>query len=92
MALGIASFVNIFNPQMVVLAGFLASLFDYDKDRVVRMVKEHALDASSESVIIRNGELGSDLLMIGAAELPFAKLLERPSQFDFDMNRKHARR
>jgi hypothetical protein len=31
-------------------------------------------------------------LMIGAAELPFAKLLERPSEFDFDKNRRQARR
>ena len=92
MALGLASFVNIFNPQVIVLAGFLASLFEYDKERVLRIVKEHALDAASESVIIRTGDLGSDLLMIGAAELPFAKLLERPSEFDFDSKRKHARR
>lgn len=92
LALGIASFVNIFNPQIVVLAGFLASLFDHDKERVIRILKEHALDASSESVIVRNGELGSDLLMIGAAELPFAKLLERPSEFNFDTKRRHGRR
>lgn len=92
LALGIASFVNIFNPQIVVLAGFLASLFDHDKERVIRILKEHALDASSESVIIRNGELGSDLLMVGAAELPFAKLLERPSEFNFDTKRRHGRR
>ena len=90
LALGIASFVNIFNPQIVVLAGFLASLFDHDKERVIRILKEH--DASSESVIIRNGELGSDLLMVGAAELPFAKLLERPSEFNFDTKRRHGRR
>lgn len=92
MALGIASFVNIFNPQMVVLAGFLSALFDYDKERVLRIVKENSLDAASESVVIRAGELGSDLLMVGAAELPFAKLLERPSEFDFDKNRKPSRR
>lgn len=92
MALGIASFVNIFNPQMVVLAGFLSALFDYDKDRVLKIVKENSLDAASESVVIRAGELGSDLLMIGAAELPFTKLLERPSEFDFDKNRKPSRR
>jgi predicted NBD/HSP70 family sugar kinase len=92
MALGIASFVNIFNPQMVVLAGFLSALFDYDNERVLRIVKENSLDAASESVVIRAGELGSDLLMIGAAELPFTKLLERPSEFDFDKNRKPSRR
>lgn len=92
MALGLASFVNIFNPQVIVLAGFLASLFDYDKDRVLRIVKAHSLDAASESMIIRNGQLGSDLLMIGAAELPFAKLLERPSEFDFAKTRSRVRR
>jgi hypothetical protein len=70
----------------------LASLFDYDKDRVLKIVRENALDASTESVNIRAGALGSDLLMIGAAELPFAKLLERPSEFDFDKNRRQARR
>jgi hypothetical protein len=36
--------------------------------------------------------LGSDLLMVGAAELPFAKLLERPSEFNFDTKRRHGRR
>lgn len=92
MSLGISSFVNVFNPQVVVLAGFMASLFEFDKDRVLKLVKENSLDASSESVIIRSGELGADLLMIGAAELPFAKLLARPSEFEFDNNRKRSRR
>ncbi len=83
MARGIASFVNIFNPQVIVLAGFLSSLFEFDRERVLAEVKANSLDASSEAVLIRSAELGSDLLMIGAAELPFAKLLARPSQFEF---------
>jgi predicted NBD/HSP70 family sugar kinase len=91
MALGIASFVNIFNPQVVVLAGFLAALFEFDQDRVLRIVKDHSLDASSESVLIRSGELGADLLMIGAAELPFAQLLDRPSEFEFATQRKRTK-
>ena len=83
MSLAIASYVNIFNPQVVVLAGFLAALFEFDQERVLSVVKEHSLNAASESVLIRSGQLGADLLMIGAAELPFANLLERPSEFEF---------
>lgn len=83
LAMGIASFVNIFNPQVVVLAGFIGALFDFDSERLIRGVKENALDAASETVLLRPAQLGADLLMIGAAELPFAQLLARPSEFEF---------
>jgi predicted NBD/HSP70 family sugar kinase len=76
---GISSFVNIFNPEVIVLAGFLTSLFSYDPDRLLGAVKQGSLNASSERVIIRAGELGADLLMIGSAELAFKPLLENPS-------------
>ena len=76
---GISSFVNIFNPEVIVLAGFLTSLFSYDPDRLLAAVKQGSLNASSERVIIRAGELGADLLMIGSAELAFKPLLENPS-------------
>jgi predicted NBD/HSP70 family sugar kinase len=91
MSLAIASYVNIFNPQVVVLAGFLASLFEFDQERVLSVVKENSLNAASESVLIRSGQLGADLLMIGAAELPFANLLERPSEFEFAATSKRGR-
>lgn len=76
---GISSYVNIFNPEVIVLAGFLTSLFSYDPDRLLAAVKQGSLNASSERVIIRAGELGADLLMIGSAELAFKPLLENPS-------------
>ncbi len=76
---GISSYVNIFNPEVIVLAGFLTSLFSYDPDRLLAAVKQGSLNASSERVIIRTGELGADLLMIGSAELAFKPLLENPS-------------
>jgi predicted NBD/HSP70 family sugar kinase len=83
LAMGIASFVNIFNPQVVVLAGFIGALFEFDSDRLLRGVKANALDAASETVLLRSAQLGADLLMIGAAELPFTRLLARPSEFEF---------
>jgi hypothetical protein len=50
--------------------------------------KQNSLEASSEAVLIRSADLGADLLMIGAAELPFASLLSRPSEFEFATSRR----
>lgn len=77
---GIASYVNIFNPEVIVLAGFLTSLLAFDEQRLLKRIKEGALNASSEIVVVRSAELGSDLLMIGAAELPFHRVLENPAE------------
>lgn len=76
---GLGSFVNIFNPQAIVLTGFLDSLFQYDSDRMLRRMRESSLTSSQESVLILSGALGANLLMIGAAELPFNSLIEDPS-------------
>ena len=77
---GIASYVNIFNPEVIVLAGFLTSLLAFDEERLLRRIKEGALNASSERVVVRSAELGPNLLMIGAAELPFHRVLENPAE------------
>jgi predicted NBD/HSP70 family sugar kinase len=77
---GISSYVNIFNPEVIVLAGFLTSLLQYDPERLVRNIKTGALNASAERVVVRTGELGPNLLMIGAAELPFHRVLESPAE------------
>jgi predicted NBD/HSP70 family sugar kinase len=83
LALGLASFVNIFNPEVVIVAGFLGAVFDFDQHRFLEVLKANSLAASNERVIVRRSGLGSDLLMIGAAELPFRSLLARPSEFEF---------
>lgn len=76
---GLATYVNIFNPQAIVLAGFLTTLFNYAPDRVIETMRANALAASHERVVIRNGELGSNLMMVGCADLAFSALLQRPS-------------
>lgn len=80
LAVGIGNFVNIFNPNAVVLDGFLASLFSFDKQRMLDGIRSSSLAASSERLIIRPGQLGSNLLMIGGAELAFRELLNFPSE------------
>lgn len=76
---GIASYVNIFNPEAVILAGFLTSLFNFDPERLLDAMKKGTLKAAQERVVVRNGELGEETLMVGSAELAFQGLLENPS-------------
>lgn len=76
---GLGSFVNIFNPQAIVLAGFLDSLFKFDSERLLRRMRESSLTSSQESVLVLSGALGANLLMIGASELPFNSLIDDPS-------------
>ena len=76
---GISTLVNIFNPEVVVLAGFLSSLFEFDPDYLLTQMKKGCLAAASERVVIRSGGLGSNLLVVGAAELAFDALISAPS-------------
>lgn len=78
---GLSNLVNIFNPEVVVLAGFLTSLFEFDPDYLLTQVKKGSLAAAAERVVIRKGALGSDLLVLGAAELPFDALISSPTSF-----------
>ena len=80
LALAIANLVNIFNPQVVLLAGFLSALYDIDDYRLVNQVRLSSLNGARERVQIRTAALGSNLLLIGAAELAFAALLNDPAE------------
>ena len=71
--------VNVLNPEVIVLGGFLASIFSADPDFLVGLVRDQTLEASYEGTSITTAQLGSDLLMIGAAELAFAALLADPA-------------
>lgn len=79
LAIGVANLVNIFNPQVVILSGFLASLFKFDHERLLEGFRRHTLMASQEEVIVTPGKLNANLLMIGAAELPIHQVIENPS-------------
>ncbi len=79
LAVALGGAVNILNPQLVVLGGFLASLLAVDAQRLNDAVAAQALRAPFGTVRIAAAELGSNLLMIGAAELAFERLLEDPA-------------
>src|ERR1035437_4399448 len=71
--------VNLFNPSVVVLSGFLAALHAAarDDDALVG----DSIRSARESVRIQDAALGADQLMLGAAELVFDELIADPATF-----------
>jgi predicted NBD/HSP70 family sugar kinase len=79
LAVAVGNFVNIFNPEIVLLAGYLAVLYSYDKDRLLSRFRWSALTAPQDRLVVKPAELGPNLLMIGAAGLPITPLLAQPA-------------
>jgi predicted NBD/HSP70 family sugar kinase len=78
LAVAIANAVNLLNPARFVLGGFLSALAAVGRPLLERAVAERTLPLPDERIEIVQAELGSDLLLIAAAELPFARLFADP--------------
>ena len=76
-ALGTA--LTLFNPRLIVLGGFLATLYQADAAVLDRAVARATLPETLEGVQITRTRLGSDILLVGAAELAFEPLLADPA-------------
>jgi len=75
---GIAGVVNLLNPRVIVLGGYLRSLFPLVQEDVDREIAVHALTAPHELVRVTLPGLGGDSVLHGAAELAFEPLLADP--------------
>ncbi|MGO1803191.1 MAG: ROK family protein [Microbacteriaceae bacterium] len=78
LAATISNAVNVLNPSMVVLGGFLGILRDQDPEGFDADVRERSLAVAAEELQIASAALGQDRLLIGAAEAAFAPLLADP--------------
>jgi len=76
-ALGTA--LTLFNSRLIVLGGFLATLYQADGVTLDRAVARATLPETLEGVQIVRTRLGSDILLVGAAELAFEALLADPA-------------
>jgi predicted NBD/HSP70 family sugar kinase len=76
---GIGVLATIFNPQVVILEGFLDSIFKFNKERLLESVRASSLSSAHEGLVVSSGELGTSAVMIGAAGLAFAPLIQDPS-------------
>lgn len=75
----LANAVNVLNPAVVVLGGFLAMLATDDLDGFTEAVVAQTMPANGEDLEIRPAALAEDRLLIGAAEAAFAELLRDPA-------------
>jgi len=74
----IGLFVNIFNPEVIALDGFLSVIFRMRTERLVAAVKAHSLRSAFEHVQFKVGGLGSNVLLVGATELAVTRILDDP--------------
>lgn len=74
----LANAVNVLNPGVVVLGGFLATIAAVDLPGLTALVQEQTMSANAEELQIRVASLAEDRLLIGAAEAAFAELLRDP--------------
>ena len=79
LSVALSNAVNVLNPELVVLGGFLAAVLASDPAELEGLVARQSVAAAWEGTRIRPAGLGADLLMIGAAELAFAALLADPA-------------
>jgi predicted NBD/HSP70 family sugar kinase len=71
--------INMFNPALIVLGGFLGSLYRAAPEALELAAFSTAMPASRDGVRIERAELGPDILTVGAAQLVFAPLLTDPT-------------
>lgn len=80
LAVALSNAINVLNPELVVLGGFLATLHAADPEALEQDVAAQVVPASWLGTRIRPAALGEDRLMIGAAELAFSALLADPAR------------
>jgi predicted NBD/HSP70 family sugar kinase len=71
--------IAVFNPELIVLGGFLRSLYRAAPEALESAAFSTAMRGAREGVRIERAQLGGDILTIGAAEIAFAALLADPS-------------
>jgi predicted NBD/HSP70 family sugar kinase len=79
LARALANVVNSFNPQLILLGGFLSSLHAAAPGRLDQLVKSMALAGPREGVVIERATLGPSIIELGAAEIAFRALIADPA-------------
>lgn len=79
LAAAIANLEVAFDPDLVVLGGYLGALYDERRAAIEAGVRDLAFRPDAEDVAIARAALGGNRLLIGAAERAFAPLLADPA-------------
>jgi predicted NBD/HSP70 family sugar kinase len=75
---GIASLINVFNPEVVIMGGPQSRVFALAEGVVRATIERHAMSPARQQVRVVRPGLGGDSSLLGAAELAFEPLLADP--------------
>ncbi len=78
LGIGIANLINIFNPQKIVLGGYLTPAYELMLPHIRNVVQARALRWSSESSQIVVAQYGSDASLMGAIATIYNHVLSFP--------------
>ena len=79
LAIAVRNAVNLFNPTLVVLAGFLGDLYAATRSASDADLLRDAVSSAREGARIERASLGSEQLIIGCGELVFSELIADPA-------------
>ncbi len=79
LGVGLRAVINVFNPDMIVLGGSIAALWEARQDVVDKTLDRWTLMSARSDVIIRASAFGLDSPWRGAAEMVFAPVLADPA-------------
>jgi predicted NBD/HSP70 family sugar kinase len=79
---------TIFNPQAVILGGFLNSIFNFDQDRLLKSLRASSIKSAHDGLIVKSSELGTSAVLLGAGGLAFQPVLDSPAGAELTINRK----
>ncbi|WP_018247939.1 ROK family protein [Orenia marismortui] len=74
LGIGIASLINIFNPDTVVIGGGVSQSWNLLEDKVICTIKARAMESLVEDVEVVTAELGNDVGVLGAIAAALAEL------------------
>lgn len=69
LAIGIANYINLLDPNLIVLSGGIMNSSEFFLERLAKMIKTKQMKSAATNIIIRVTELGADATAIGAASL-----------------------
>ncbi|MBP1325836.1 putative NBD/HSP70 family sugar kinase [Leucobacter exalbidus] len=78
---GIATLISSFAPQLIVLGGFLSSLFEARPERLRQRIAQRSFHQLAAHVELVRGGLGSHEVLVGAGERIFETVLTNPAGF-----------
>jgi glucokinase len=73
LGIGLASLVNLLNPEIIVIAGGVSSGWELFEKHINQQVKERAFLRPAQRVKITRAERGDDAGLLGAAQLAFTR-------------------